>query len=287
MGLVERRFAMGDVFAGSPSTGLVDVDRLLGPLGPGTINVVAARPAAGRTAFLLGAVLHCASTCGAVLLVATNSCGDDVVLRLLGATAEVDRVLLRDGRLRDREWARLSRAREHLKVPLFVADGVNEVRQMVTAIDEVERVAGPVVLVAIDDGDELLGCGHHVVASVDDLRVLLSARSTALLASVSLPCSWSGVDLRAAAEKLLTDHPLARFADAVVVLSRSDDRAVPIMPAEAIIVRNRHGTTGIVPLGFRTTSPAFVSVIGAGVGRSRDGREHLEQATSPLDRSDL
>ncbi len=52
---LERRFV--EIDESGPRTGLIDLDAMLGPFRPGTINVVGSRPSAGRTTLVLGAAL--------------------------------------------------------------------------------------------------------------------------------------------------------------------------------------------------------------------------------------
>ena len=116
-------------FTGIPS-GFYDLDEVLGGFNPGEMTVIAARPAMGKTAFVLNlmdhASTHVADSLGyapSVLFFSLEMGRASIVQRMLVARAQVEAHRLRSGRLHDREYADLVEAAGVLKgARLFIDD---------------------------------------------------------------------------------------------------------------------------------------------------------------------
>ncbi len=103
-------------YTGIPS-GFYDLDDMLGGFNPGEMTVIAARPAMGKTAFVLNLIDHAASHhCEAlarfptVLFFSLEMGQAQIVQRMLCAKAGVEAHRVRNGRLADREWSDLQEA---------------------------------------------------------------------------------------------------------------------------------------------------------------------------------
>jgi len=103
-------------YTGIPS-GFYDLDEMLGGFNPGEMTVIAARPAMGKTAFVLNLIDHAASHhCEAlgrfpsVLFFSLEMGQAQIVQRMLCSKAGVEAHRVRNGRLADREWSDLQEA---------------------------------------------------------------------------------------------------------------------------------------------------------------------------------
>ena len=120
--LVER----GDDITGV-ATGYADIDHKLSGLQPSTLVIVGARPAMGKTSFALGMASHAARQRREPVLFFSLEMGHlELTQRLLCSEASVDSSRLRNGRLLESDWPRISEATSRLgEAPLYIDDNPN------------------------------------------------------------------------------------------------------------------------------------------------------------------
>jgi replicative DNA helicase len=105
---LEALYDRGESITGVP-TGYVDLDERLSGLQPSNLIVVGARPSAGKTSFALGMAAHAALEAGkAVLIFSLEMSHLEITQRLLCAEAKVDASRMRNGRLLDTDWPKIS-----------------------------------------------------------------------------------------------------------------------------------------------------------------------------------
>jgi replicative DNA helicase len=123
---LERLFDRGEAITGVP-TGYVDLDERLYGLQPSSLVIVGARPAMGKTSFALGIAAHAAVEARVPTLVfSLEMSHDELTQRLLVAEARVDASRIRNGRLADSDWPKISQAIARLgDAPLFIDDNPN------------------------------------------------------------------------------------------------------------------------------------------------------------------
>jgi replicative DNA helicase len=120
---IERRFHEGQIVTGV-STGFIDFDRLTGGFQPGSLNIIAARPSMGKTAFALNIAQHAAQEKGVpVLLFSLEMGAEQLAQRLLGAEARVNIHDLRTGNFPEKAWDSLADAAGRLsQSPIYIDD---------------------------------------------------------------------------------------------------------------------------------------------------------------------
>src|SRR6202046_410206 len=120
---LERLFDHGEMITGVP-TGYIDLDERLYGLQPSTLVIVGARPAVGKTAFALGMAAHAAMEARVPTLVfSLEMSHEELTQRLLVSEARVDAGRIRNGRLADSDWPKISQAIARLgEAPLFIDD---------------------------------------------------------------------------------------------------------------------------------------------------------------------
>jgi replicative DNA helicase len=106
------------------STGFRDLDEMTTGLQPGSLNVLAARPSMGKTAFALSIAQNVAVRGGKTVAVfSLEMPATQLVLRMLCSEARVDMNRVRSGQLNERDFERLVNAADRLhQAPVFIDD---------------------------------------------------------------------------------------------------------------------------------------------------------------------
>lgn len=85
-------------------TGFDAIDRMRGPLRPGTLNILGARTGEGKTALALNFALNIVKKSGGrVLFLSLEMLEDEIIQRLLAQYAHVDQIVLRDATTTEEE----------------------------------------------------------------------------------------------------------------------------------------------------------------------------------------
>ncbi len=105
-------------------TGFKELDELIGTLSPGSLNIIAARPAMGKTAFALTIAQHAALKEGVgVGIYSLEMPAAQLTLRMMCSEARIDMNRVRLGQLTDRDFSRLVDVAGRLsEAPIFIDD---------------------------------------------------------------------------------------------------------------------------------------------------------------------
>lgn len=106
---LERLYERGESITGVP-TGYHDLDEKLSGLQPSNLVIVGARPSMGKTAFALGLAAHAAMQGTPVLFFSLEMGHLEIAQRVLCSEAQVDQTRLRNGKLREADWRKISNA---------------------------------------------------------------------------------------------------------------------------------------------------------------------------------
>ena len=123
---LESLFERGDTITGVP-TGYGDLDERLAGLQKSNLVVVGARPAMGKTSFALGIAQHAAVHARVPVLVFSLEMSHlELTQRLLCSEAHVDATRMRNGRLLESDWPKISDAIGRLgDAPIYIDDNPN------------------------------------------------------------------------------------------------------------------------------------------------------------------
>jgi replicative DNA helicase len=121
--LIENLAKGGGINSGV-KTGFRELDEMTTGLQPGSLNVLAARPSMGKTAFALSIAQNVAIRGGKTTAVfSLEMPAVQLVLRMLCSEARVDMNRVRLGQLQDRDFERLVNAADKMaKAPIFIDD---------------------------------------------------------------------------------------------------------------------------------------------------------------------
>ncbi len=120
---VERLYEKKTHITGIPS-GFKDLDNLTSGLQPSDLVIIAGRPSMGKTAFALNVAEYAAIESGdPVAVFSLEMSKEQLVQRMLASRAKVDLHRLRNGRLTDEDWSRLTTAVGTLyEAPVYIDD---------------------------------------------------------------------------------------------------------------------------------------------------------------------
>jgi replicative DNA helicase len=123
---LESLYNRGETITGVP-TGFVDLDERLAGLQKSNLVVVGARPSMGKTSLALGIVAHAAVHARIpVLLFSLEMSHLELTQRLLCSEARVDATRMRNGRLHEADWPKISEAIGRLgDAPIYIDDNPN------------------------------------------------------------------------------------------------------------------------------------------------------------------
>ena len=277
-GLVSDTFAyINELFANPDPvsglrTGFKELDVLTAGLQPSSLNVLAARPAMGKTAFALTIALNVAlrekKTVGIFNL---EMSAVQLVTRMLCSEARVDMSRVRNGQLSDRDFQRLADTAGRLaEANIYIDDNadlsVMELRSRARRL-MAEHGLGLIVIdyLQLMSGNSRLGGGENRQQEISTisrgLKVLARELDIPVLALSQLS---RAVEARPNKRPLLSDlresGSIEQDADLVSFIYRDeyyDPQSEKQGIAEIIIGKQRNGPVGTVELQFHNAHVRF------------------------------
>lgn len=254
-------------------TGYYELDRLLAGLQPGTLNIVGARPAVGKSAFALGMAVNVAKKTGRPVLFFSLEMGaTELTQRIISAEAQVESDRLRTGKLTDNDWSKIVHATGRLDIPLYIDDTpqitVVQIRQKIRRVEATEALKPALVVV---DYLQLMGTGK---LSTESRQVEISeiSRNLKLLARefnvpvVALSQLSRNLEQRADKRPQLSDlresGAIEQDADTVMFLFR-EEVSNPDLDleqrgwADVTLAKHRAGPIGQLKLVFLSQFTQF------------------------------
>lgn len=111
---IDAMMESSDGITGTPS-GFADLDELTSGLHPANLVIVAGRPSMGKTTFAMNLAENVARGADKpVLVFSLEMPAEDIVLRMISSLGRVEQNALRNGRLEDEHWAKITTAMEVL-----------------------------------------------------------------------------------------------------------------------------------------------------------------------------
>lgn len=254
------------------TTGLVQLDDILGGWHNGDLCVVGARPAAGKTALLTNFAEAAAKANKHVGLISAEQPAEQIALRAISLSSRVGAADLRRGRIDDEAWAKINGAiksaagwnvRIYDRSAITLDELVSVARKWKHAhgldwlgIDYAQRISVP----GADRITEVATVARGLKNLARDLGIPVVA-----LAQVKAAVDQRN-DKRPTAGDLANSDELTREADAILMLYREEtyfhdlnEQNKPVRKgvAEILIEKNRHGPTGYVETAFLAETMRF------------------------------
>lgn len=269
---LELLYERGDEITGLP-TGYTDLDELLSGLQPSSLYVVGARPAMGKTSFALGMATHAAVHGQKPVLVFSLEMSKlELTQRILCAEARVDSMRMRNGRLAESDWTKISHAVGRLaEAPMWIDDNPNTtVMEIRAKARRLKGRIGDLGLVVVDYLQLMSGRSSAENRQVEiseisrGLKILARELDTPVVALSQLS---RGLEQRSDKRPILSDlresGSIEQDADVVMFIYRDDiynPESADRGKAEIIVSKHRNGPTGLVELAFLDHYTQFASM---------------------------
>ena len=254
-------------------TGFSLLDRVLAGMGKSDLVLIGARPGKGKTSFALNIATNVAKqTKKAVCIFSLEMSAEQLVNRVLASEALVNSYALRTGELTPEDWEHLAVASGELSGCDILIDDTSGMT--VTAMKAKLRRVQNLGLVVIDYLGLMQGDRHNDnrVQEVSEISRSLKIMAKELMVPVICCAQLSrGPESRTDKKPMLSDlrdsGAIEQDADTVIFLYRSEyyktdetanNQTTSI--AEVIIAKNRHGSTGNVPMGWNGQYTKFLTI---------------------------
>ena len=246
------------------ATGFSGLDRVLVEMGKGDLILVGARPGMGKTSFAMNIATNVAQqTRRSVCIFSLEMSGEQLVNRMLSSEAMVDSYSLRSGELKAEDWPRLADAAAQLSGCEILIDDSTGLTP--TAMKAKLRRVKNLGLVVVDYL-QLMQSGRNIdnrVQEVADISRNLKIMAKDLGVPVICCAQLSrGPESRTSKKPMLSDlrdsGAIEQDADVVMFLYRDEyykdqeggSAGSEAKTAEVIVVKNRHGSTDTVKMGW-------------------------------------
>lgn len=273
---IETSIEQGPAANGIPS-GFQDFDKLTGGFQPGSLNIIAARPSMGKTAFALNIAQRAAIDSDVnVLLFSLEMSAEQLAGRLLSAEAQVNlREIEQTGKAGNDEWSAMTEAAAKLsKAPIFIDDSSDlsamDLRSKCRRFFSKHRDERAMVIV--DYLQFMVDTRKFESRVVMISEISRSLKSVArefnvpviALSQLSRDVEKRGNDKRPILSDLRDSGAIEQDADLVAFLYRSayyqTDAASSDTTAELTIAKHRNGPTGKIDLIFNKEFSRFNSM---------------------------
>ena len=259
-------------------TGFRDLDKITTGLHPDQLIILAARPAVGKTAFVLNIAQNVGTKMKQPVAIFSLEMGkESLVDRMLASEGLVDAHHLRTGQLTEEEWQSLTIAQGNLaEAPIYIDDtpGI-KITEIRARARKLEKEVGGLGLIVIDYLQLITGTKpENRQQEVSDISRQLKILAKELRVPVIALSQLSrGVEQRQDRRPVLSDiresGSIEQDADIVAFLYRDDyyDRSDKDDPdhvvdntIEVILEKNRAGARGTVKLMFQKEYNKFSSI---------------------------
>jgi replicative DNA helicase len=257
---IEALYERNEEITGIP-TGFIDLDAILSGLQPSNLVILGGRPGTGKSSLALNIAAHAALAGAPALVFSLEMSQLELTQRLLASEAKVDATRLRNGRLQESDWPKISHAVGRLaEAPIHIDDNPHLTVMEIRAKARRHKSRHGLGLIVVDYLQLMTGRSSAENRQVEVAEI---SRGLKILARelevpvVALSQLSRNVEMRADKRPVLADLKesggLEQDSDVVLLLFRADlyDRNSPDRgTAEVIIAKHRNGPTGMVQLAF-------------------------------------
>ena len=253
-------------------TGFTDLDNMLTGLHGGELILIAARPAMGKTAFVLNIAHHVSMKEQVpIVLFSLEMSREQLVTRLVAVDSMVEAKSLKTGDLTDNDWGKIIETADNMaNAPIFIDDNsaitMPELRSKCRKLKQTEGIG----LIIIDYLQLMSATGkvesrQQFISEVSrSLKTLARELNVPVIALSQLNRAVdSRTDHRPVLADLRESGAIEQDADVVMFIYRDDyynDASEKPGIAEIIVAKQRNGSTGPVDLAWISRYTKFANL---------------------------
>ncbi len=243
-------------------SGFIDLDNKTSGLNPSDLLIVAARPAMGKSAFVLNIATYVAMHMKIPTMVfSLEMSADQMAKRIIASEAEIDSMKLKNADLTSEDWLKLGQASGKVsEIPLYIDDTPGLSSAELRAKCRKAKLEKNIGLIIIDylqlmESKNKSPSRQQEISEISrSLKILAKELSVPVIALSQLSrASEARADHRPMLSDLRESGAIEQDADIVMFLHREDyynpDTDKKNI-AEVILAKNRSGSTGTVELAW-------------------------------------
>ena len=252
-------------------TGLVELDNMIMGLNDSDLIFLASRPGMGKTSLGMNIALHVGKKTGkGVAIFSLEMSKQQLAARLLAGEAYVDLKKLQTGLLNREDWQKLSAATAAIsKTQILISDNptvtVSDIKAQCRRVKDLGLVVIDYLQLMSSAGK---GEAENRLQAVSEISRMLKIMAKEL--NVPVLClsqlsraSTQRTDKRPVLSDLRESGSLEQDADIVLGLYREDyfnKETEEHNKAELIVMKNRHGNTGTIPVQWMPEYTTYASL---------------------------
>lgn len=243
-------------------SGFIDLDSKTSGLNPSDLLIVAARPAMGKSAFVLNIATYVSMHMKVPTMVfSLEMSADQMAKRIIASEAEIDSMKLKNADLTSEDWLKLGQASGKVsEIPLYIDDTPGLSSAELRAKCRKAKLEKNIGLIIIDylqlmESKTKSSSRQQEISEISrSLKILAKELSVPVIALSQLSrASEARSDHRPMLSDLRESGAIEQDADIVMFLHREDyynpDTDKKNI-AEVILAKNRSGSTGTVELAW-------------------------------------
>lgn len=252
------------------STGFDSLNKIHGAFMPGTLCVLAARPAMGKTALAMALATNVATRAGSVLFFSIEMSWMELCARILSAEAMVQNnyILKNAARLTMDEISKLGKSADRLRpLNLNIVDEanmtINKIRSHVQKRRPDFVVVDYLQIITPVDKHQAADTNKFFEELTRDLKIVAKEFNVCILLLSQLNRAVEGrADKRPMLSDLRSSGGIEQNADSVMFIHRPYyyDKEAEIDLAEVIVAKNRNGAVGLCELKFLDVFTKFADI---------------------------
>lgn len=258
---IEKMYQNKEKLSGMES-GFIDLDEKISGLNDSDLIIVAARPAMGKSAFVLNIASYVAMHDKVpVMIFNLEMSKEQLVKRMLSSESEIDSMKINNANLEQDDWIKMADASNRLAdVPIYIDDTPVLTPSEIRAKCRKAKLEKNIGLIIIDylqlmESKTANGSRQQEISEISrGLKILAKELNVPVIALSQLSrATEARADHRPMLSDLRESGSIEQDADIVMFLHREDyyDKETEKKNvAEVIIAKNRHGETGTVELAW-------------------------------------
>ena len=258
---IEKMYQNKEKLSGMES-GFIDLDEKISGLNDSDLIIVAARPAMGKSAFVLNIASYVAMHDKVpVMIFNLEMSKEQLVKRMLSSESEIDSMKINNANLEQDDWIKMADASNRLAdVPIYIDDTPVLTPSEIRAKCRKAKLEKNIGLIIIDylqlmESQTANGSRQQEISEISrGLKILAKELNVPVIALSQLSrATEARADHRPMLSDLRESGSIEQDADIVMFLHREDyyDKETEKKNvAEVIVAKNRHGETGTVELAW-------------------------------------